>query len=144
MPRYTDFEEIQNIKIMMKNQGDLVKLRSFKYMIKVLFVCHGRIYWVWWNAYKSNIFCASCSILPMIYQYFGRVRLAIIIPNEKINKMDELKKRIYDEGNIICWLGIIISLTWDFWRKGVLLESMDGCTWSILGRLNLPDYRRWP
>jgi hypothetical protein len=38
------------------------------------FVGHGK------NAYKSNVLCVSYSILPMIYQYFWRVRLAIIRP----------------------------------------------------------------
>ena len=54
-------------------------------MIKILFICHGRICQSWQNPYKSNVFCISYSILPMIYQYFQRARPAIIKFGKKRN-----------------------------------------------------------
>ena len=52
------------------------KQRVKRKMTRILFVCHGRIYRTWKNACKSSTSCVSASVLPMIYQYFWRVRLA--------------------------------------------------------------------
>ena len=47
-------------------------------MVKILFICHGRIFLIRRKAWKFVIFCVSYSDLPTVYQYFWRVRFAII------------------------------------------------------------------
>ena len=37
-------------------------------MIKILFVCHGRICWSWQNAYKSNVLRVSYSIYGRLHR----------------------------------------------------------------------------
>lgn len=54
IPRYTDFEKIQNKEKMPKNQGNSVKSRSLRYMIKVLFICHGRRTGIWYANLSFN------------------------------------------------------------------------------------------
>ena len=45
-------------------------------MVKILFVCHGRIYRTWRNDCKPSTSCVSTSGSPIIYQHFWSVRIA--------------------------------------------------------------------
>ena len=94
-------------------------------VIRILFICHGRIYRTWKNACKSSTSCVSTSVLPMIYQCFWRARLANYHTRMRRSTTWKNSKNIFTMNTMACiirWLATTTSPTWDCRKKPGLLE----------------------